>query len=299
MMRCRSVAYKIKAYNPATSTKMTKRIFCAITFALVICLGCRSASAVCPNAVGSEQALWQEHNCRPEFREWFRNTFNLKKKDWDNGWGWDQCDPKFAFPKMMNSAYLLAYGLEDSSPGPWHSNVDYYTWASGRRHDFRYKPVATGGAYAESFGDMRFNDFGQFGLVHRIEINCPLFTISSGLRAGAMLHESTHIIYWIWEHDSNKPGSNCSTKCSDDWFFHPLDDYEHGELSGHTHAMNQIEIEYLCDLSEFPDPWVPAGIALVAEAAANSRVNNRVLNPPGWICGEPRPLFVPPPSPQR
>jgi len=295
MMLRRSTAYRTEGDNPATSSKMATRIFCAFAFALVISLICRSASAVCPNSVGSEQALWNEHNCRPEFRQWFRNTFNLKKQDWDNGWGWDQCDPKFAFPKMMNSAYLLTYGLEDGSPGPWHGNEDYYTWASGRRHHFRYKPVDTGGAYAETFADMRFNEFGQFGLVHRAETNCPLFTISSGFRAGTMLHESTHVIYWMWNHRPNNPGSNCSTHCSDDWFFHALDNYEYGQLSGHTHSMNQIEIEYLCDLSEFPAPWVPQGAALVAGAAANSRMNNRVLNPPGWICGEPRPLLMPPP----
>jgi len=281
---------------PVVSRTATK-VCCELMFALVISLTAHSASAVCPNSVGAEQALWDEHSCRPEFREWFRDTFNLKEKRWDDGWGWDQCNPKFAFPKMMNSAYLLTYGLQDNSPGPWHSNEDYYTWASGRRHRFDYRPVDTGGAYARSLADMRFTDFGQLALVKRVEINCPAFTISSSLRAGNMLHESTHIIYWPWDHRSNNPGSNCSGKCSDDWFFHALDGYEYGQLSGHTHSMNQIEIEYLCDQSEFPAPWVPAGVSLVARVAANSRMNNRVLNPPGWVCGEPRPLFAPSPLP--
>ncbi len=281
------------ANRPSIDSKMATKIFCALTLTVVISLICRSAAAVCPSGSGSEQTLLNEHNCRPEFTQWFRDTFNLKERHWNGGWGWDQCDPRFAFTKMLNSGYLLTYGLDDGSTGPWHSNEDYYTWASGRRHSFLYIPVDTGGAYAETFGDMRFNEFGQFGLSHRVETNCPVFTISSGFCAGTILHESTHVIYWMWNHKPNNPGSNCSTNCSDDWFFHLLDDYDYGELAGHTHSMNQIEIEYLCDLSQFAAPWVPEGVALVAEAAANSRINNRILNPPGWTCGEPRPLTMP------
>ena len=293
MMRRRSTDCGNGRRSPVMDSQVATRILCVFALTLVVSLICRSAAAVCPNTVGSEQALLDEHNCRPQFRQWFRNTFNLRKQDWDNGWGWDQCDPKFAFPKMMNAAYLLTYGLEDGAQGPWHGNEDYYTWASGRRHHFLYKPVDIGGAYAETFADMRFNEFGQFGLVHRVEANCPVFTISSGFRAGTMLHESTHVIYWIWNHGPNNPGSNCSTHCSDDWFFHVSGNYEYGQLSGHTHSMNQIEIEYLCDLSEFPAKWVPQGVSLVAAAAANSRMNNRIRNTPGWICGEPSPLSTP------
>jgi hypothetical protein len=249
------------------------------------------AAAVCPNTPEvEERALWSVHNCSANFRTWFRYVFNLQRNHWDEGWGWDECDPRFAFPKMMNSAFLLTYGLQDASLGPWHSNRDYYTWASGRRHRFRYEPEDAGNAVAEAFDG--------FWRTDRVEMKCPAFNnMTAGIRAGAMPHESTHVIYWRFRHQANTPVSNCPIPCSDNWFFHALDEYQYGELAGHKHSMNQIETEFLCDLSEFPQPWVPAAIALLARSQSTNIMTNRIRNPPGWTCGTPRPLHVPEPPP--
>jgi len=65
---------------------------------------------------------------------------------------------------------------------------------------------------------------------------------------------------------------------------------------GQLHSMNQIQIEWLCDLAELGEWWVPATTALVAQGEANDRMSNRILNPPGWTCGTPRPIYAPPPS---
>jgi hypothetical protein len=53
--------------------------------------------------------------------------------------------------------------------------------------------------------------------------------------------------------------------------------------------MNQIEIEFLCDLSTFPDEWVTVDITGGAAERANDILAERILNPPGWTCSEPRP----------
>ena len=69
-------------------------------------------------------------------------------------------------------------------------------------------------------------------------------------------------------------------------------------IIGHRHSMNQIQIEWLCDLSEFGEWWVPVTTGLVAKSEANDRMFNRIRNPPGWTCGSPRPIYVPPPPPE-
>jgi hypothetical protein len=249
-----------------------------------------AAGAVCTNSVETdEQTLWNVHNCWTAFRDWFRPYFNLQSDHWDGGWGWTACDPTQAFPKMWNSAYLITYGLNTSSAGPGHSDVDYYKWAAGNQHGFRFEPEDGGGAYAQAFWGIFTTD--------RVEMRCPSFNFrTAGQRAGTMLHESTHHITH-WGHQSNPPGSNCSEPCSDDWYFHYRNSYPYGSLAGHTHSMVQIQIEYLCDLAEFGEGWVPFMTKVVAQSEANDRMTNRIRNPPGWTCGQPRPIYVPPPPP--
>jgi hypothetical protein len=255
--------------------------------ALVFVLGSvvPSAHAGCPNTVETdEQALWNVHSCWPAFRDWFRPYFNLQQDHWDGIWGWGTCDPTQEFPKMWNSSYLITYGLEQWPSGPWHSETDYYRWAAGSQHGFRFEPEDAGGAYAEAIWGLLTPD--------RVEMRCPSFNSrTAGARAGTMLHESTHHQYKDLAHMANAPGSNCSEPCSDDWFFHHADAYPYGSLAGHKHSPVQIQIEFLCDLAEFGEWWVPAGIASAARSEANDRMINRIRNPPGWTCGQPRPLL--------
>jgi hypothetical protein len=262
---------------------------CALVLALVPAV-LPAAGAICPNTVETgEQSLWNVHNCWTAFRDWFRPYFNLQSSQWDDGWGWTSCQPTEAFPKMWNSAYLLTYGLNTSVQGPWHSDVDYYTWASGNQHGFRYEPEYGGSAYAQAF-------WGWF-TTDRVEMRCPSFNYwTASSRAAVMLHESTHHITH-WSHQSNPPGSNCPEPCSDDWYFHYLNSYSYGSLAGHTHSMIQIQVEYLCDLAQFSEGWVPYQISSTAQSEANNWMTNRIRNPPGWTCGQPRPIYVPPPPP--
>lgn len=248
------------------------------------------AGAVCTNTVETdEQALWNVHGCWTAFRDWFRPHFNFQSDHWDGGWGWTSCNPTEAFPKMWNSAYLITYGLEDWSQGPWHSDGDYYRWASGNNHGFRYEPEDATDAFATAFWGIFTTD--------RVEMKCPSFNNrTAGGRAGTMLHEATHIMFES-SHGSNLPSSNCTSNCTDDWFFHYLNSYSYGSLAGHRHSMNQIQIEWLCDLAEFGEWWVPVTTGTVAQSEANSRMVNRIRNPPGWTCGQPRPIYVPPPPP--
>jgi hypothetical protein len=272
-----------------------KLLASVLAFVFVLALMPADAGAVCANTTEiDEQTLWNAHSCWTAFRDWFRPYFNLQSSHWESGWGWTSCDPTQAFPKMWDSAYLITYGLQTSTLGPWHSDADYYRWASGNVHGFRYEPEDGGGPFAEAFSGWFQTD--------RVEMRCPSFNSrTAGLRAGTMLHEATHIIYGGatggWSHQSNPAGSNCSEDCSDDWYSHYLNSYSYGNLEGHRHSMNQIQIEYLCDLSQFGEWWVPVTTRSQAMSEANSRMTNRIRNPPGWTCGSPRPIYVPPPPP--
>ena len=262
------------------------QFFCAI--ALVIAIS-HAAVAVCPNALPpDEQLLWDVHNCESSHVSWFRDAYNLKSEHWGGDWGWDKCDPAFAFPKMLNAGYLLANGLVDDSLGPWHNSSDYSNWGNAHGDDFHYKPVDSHDKYAQAFGG--------FFLTDRVEMMCPGINDSAAVRASTMLHEATHVVYWNYEHKANNPGSNCGdTPCSDDWLFHSLGVYPYGDLRGHKHSMTQIEVEFLCDLAEFPEPWVPAMIVQLAKSESTVLMNNRILGSPGWTCGQKRPIFEPPP----
>lgn len=272
--------------NPgAKKIERTRALACAVVLSLVLPV---AAGAVCPNTTETdEQTLWNRHNCWTAFRDWFRPVFNLQENHWDGGWGWTSCNPTQAFPKMWNSAYLITYGLEDSSLGPWHSDVDYYRWASGNSHGFRYEPEDSNSAFARAIWGFFTTD--------RVEMECPSFNFrTAGVRAGTMLHESTHHITH-WSHQSNPPGSNCTSPCSDDWYFHYVNAYPYDSLDeDNTHSMVQIQIEWLCDIGEFGEWWVPSSIASIATSEANNRMTNRIRNPPGWTCGEPRPFLEPP-----
>jgi hypothetical protein len=257
----------------------------------------RPAVAVCPNALPpGEQDLWAVHNCDSAFRNWFRDSYNLQFVHWGGAWGWDECDPNFAFGKMLNAGYLLANGVQDETLGPWHSSSDYSEWGNAHQDDWRYQPNdQDNDAYAISRGGLF-----QFD---RIEMTCIGINRSAGQRAGTMLHEATHMFYWQWDHHANNPINNCADNepCSDEWLFHELGEYGYGTLDGANdsmkHSMNQIQIEFLCDLGEFPKPWVPITIAQMAWAESTNIMTNRILNPPGWTCGLERPIAPPPPPP--
>lgn len=164
----------------------------------------------------------------------------------------------------------------------WHTNEEYWQWASGTLHGFKYT--------AANSNDARANALRSFWVRDRVEMECPIFVATPASRAGTMVHESTHMIFWRFSHQANLPGSSCGNPCSDNWFFHGAR-HPAGSLIGIlNHSMNQVQIEYLTDISELPAWWTPSRAFAGAQTEATNRMNNRILNPPGWTPGTPRPL---------
>jgi hypothetical protein len=179
---------------------------------------------------------------------------------------------------------------------PWHSNDDYRWIASGWVHDYHYEPRNESDSVASANGGPLEID--------RVKMKCPSFDgTKEGApagRAAAMLHEAIHVIYhrwWGWQHQEH-PADLCdgnvdgeSEECADDWLGHGLDDYGPGELNkDRTHSMYQIQVEFLCDLSEFPADWVTAYMITYARSMADTYLAIRIINPPNWTCGDPRPF---------
>jgi len=182
----------------------------------------------------------------------------------------------------LSSRIIDARAVIGRSMGPWHTTSEYSDWASGDIHDFKYEPENSNqhNAYA-----LR----GSF-VTDRVAMECPGFNLPTAERAGTMLHESTHMIFWPFDHQSNPPGSNCSDPCSDDWFFHGVGAGRLVHNPSKNHSMNQIKIEFLCDIAEFPRSDLPLSVSAGAATTANSLMLNRIRNPPSWSCGTPRPL---------
>lgn len=171
---------------------------------------------------------------------------------------------------------------------PWHFPSEYSFWPYGPPKDYEYKPsnADNGSTDADSERGGAFYD-------DRVKMWCSGFRISPSERAAVLLHEATHMVWWNWPHQANPPGKGlgCKSACSDNWFFHNVGDPA-GDLSwSHkNHSMYQMNVEFLCDMSEYARSDEPISAFVGARLQANFFLDDRILNPPGWTCGVPRPF---------
>lgn len=196
--------------------------------------------------------------------------------------------------------YTAAIGL---TVNPWHGNVEYSEWAAGSLHHFPYKPTDNDNLAADSTRWI-------FCSKERVCFGCIGFNgVGPAERASCMLHEATHMNYDDFDHEDNIPGvtgGGCDEPCTDYWIFHGVKDpngcicggigeagacsFGTGYVISFTHSPYQIQAEYLCDIGEFPSWDVPFSVYNGTTARANTYLTDRILNPPGWSCGQPRPL---------
>lgn len=179
-----------------------------------------------------------------------------------------------------------------------HTNEEYSRWASGNVHEFEYQPAEAGDN--EDVGGEAF--WGWFSDDH-VNIYCTGFSTAVAQRAGIMVHEATHMNFHI-EHDYNdvfpeNSAENCDDiECWDNWIdTHwvrepgTLSQAVPGNVINRTHTPYQMEIEYLCDVSEFMGRNLPIEINRGADTIANAIMDEHVLVKPDWSCGLPRPLY--------
>jgi len=282
---------------------MTTRIFepKSLLFA-ALCLTAQAAPAfaVCvqTSASQADQDLWNIHGCWQEFFLWQYQAYDMRAADWgDRGW-FDACNVNLEYPKHWNGSYLLTYGLIDNNDQSFHGTADYRATAE-----------AAGSSFHDHLFHIASDDnsfFGQFLPPDRLVTDCPLYDASvananPASRAGDFMHEGWHA--WLrkynWNNGSvggHRPTQGaCTVNGCDYFYFHGISAYAFGAMwendgtANRFHSPNQVQVEFLCDVADQPQDWVPASVRQAAQADANQRAAQRFINGPGYSCGDPRP----------
>jgi hypothetical protein len=61
--------------------------------------------------------------------------------------------------------------------------------------------------------------------------------------------------------------------------------WENDGTANRFHSPNQVQVEFLCDVADQSQSWVPNSVRLRATADANARSAARFINGPGYSCG--------------
>ncbi len=271
--------------------------------ALIFALGLfapAKGSAVCnqTSASTADGALWSMHGCWQDFFLWHYQAYDTHADDWDDRGYFDACNPNLEYPKHWSAAYLLVYGLADNPAGSFHGTEDYLELSRARESDH----------WHDGFDHEATDDTSIFGSWDgsTVRTSCSLYDATSpnanpGSRGGDFVHEATHA--WMDKHGydpshlTNPPGGACtlSGDACDYFYFHGFGAYNFGELwqedgtAKRFHSPNQSQVEYLCDIADFPQSWVPMSVRTAAASDANTRAVTRFINGPGYTCGSPRP----------
>ncbi|RKG75704.1 hypothetical protein [Corallococcus terminator] len=265
------------------------------------------AGAVCVQT-GASQAdrdLWNTHGCWQDFYLWQYRAYGLRGGDWSNrGWS-DACNVSLEFPKHWNASYLLTYGMEDNYAQSFHGTADYRGTAEAPNsnfHDSLYHSVSDRTDILGSFSP-RFWPWDT----DKVETACPVYNpnaISSdpASRAGDYMHEGWHANFDKYNINNGNTGGHrpgpqgsCTVNGCDYFYFHGISKYAFGAMwenngtASRFHSPNQVQVEFLCDVADQSQWWIPLSVRQTAAANANSRAVSRFINGPGYSCGSPRP----------
>ncbi|MDR5796469.1 hypothetical protein QCE49_24085 [Caballeronia sp. LZ008] len=259
-----------------------------------------TAQALCNqrDASQADKDLWADHQCWDAFYLWQYQAYDMNSDDWANrGWN-DACNVNLEYPKHWNAAYLVTYGLADNNDQSFHGTVDYRATAEARSSNFHdhLKHVPT-------------DDTSIFGSYDNgtVATSCLLYNSSSAnanpaSRAGDFMHEGWHAYFQKYNWDNGSVGGHragpqgaCTAKGCDYFYFHGIGQYAFGAMwqndgtANRFHSPNQVQVEFLCDIADQPQTWVPNSVRIAAENDANTRAAERFINGPGYRCGDPRP----------
>ena len=282
-----------------------RRLLALLPILLLCCLA-PDARAVCNQSSAStaDIDLWNQHGCWQDFFLWQYKAYDMRSSDWNSrGWN-DACNRNLEYPKHWNAAYLLTYGLADNNSYSWHGTADYRATAEAAGSKFHTSLYHTASDDSCCFGRFIWHLFGP----NEVQTMCSLYNASSSRgnpasRAGDFMHEGWHA--WLdkydWDngscggHRCGTPGNCTATDACDYFYFHGVGAYAFGAMyqtdgtANRFHSPNQVQVEFLCDVADYPKAWVPASVRQAARADANARAVTRFINGPGYQCGNPRP----------
>lgn len=277
----------------------------AATIIFLLCLPVM-VSAVCNQSSASQadRDLWAIHGCWQDFYLWEYRAYDERQSDWNSrGWN-DACNINMEFTKHWNASYLVTYGLADANCCSFHGTVDYR--AAGEAAGSNYHSSLYHDATDDTtiFGSWTWELFGA----NKLSTSCLLYNSSvananPASRVGDYIHEGWH--GWMDKHNYNNgscgghrcgPQGACTLTSGCDYFyFHGIGAYAFGAMwqddgtPNRFHSPNQAQVEFLCDVNQYPKSWVPASVRIAARNDANQRAAQRFINGPGYSCGDPRP----------
>lgn len=283
---------------------MRKSAIVVLFCSAVLCLAWTRAHAVCDQTSAStaDVDLWNTHGCWQDFFLWSYRAHDQRQSDWnDRGWN-DACNVNLEFPKHWNAAYLVTYGLLDDNGASWHGTVDYRAVGEAADSNFHTSLYHTCKDDTCCFGSFTPHDGPD-----ELSTHCPVYNAAftngnPASRAGDFVHEGWHawLLKYNWDNGSCGghrcgPTGACTVNGCDYFYFHGVSAYVFGALwetdgtANRFHSPNQVQVEFLCDVADYPQAWVPASVRQAARADADARAVSRFINGPGYKCGDPRP----------
>jgi hypothetical protein len=286
--------------NHKTASLLKPLVFSTKVVLLVLLFNVQVHAQCNDGTVQAERDLWTTHDCWWDFVLWQYQAYRMGRSDWEN-WGYDDaCNPALPYPKAVNASYLLTYGLNEDQSFQWHGTIDYRrageAWSSSNHDQMHYVPSTSRAWLAQAQNRSPEED--------RTRMGCLLFDTDSGngnpsARAGDYVHEGWH--HWQYKrgysgHMQGPVGSCTLTSKGCDWYYwHGVGAYAFGEMHKYTsdgsffHSPTQAQVEFLCDISESSQSFVPTSVRTLARAEANQRLANRFRNAVAYRCGDPRP----------
>jgi hypothetical protein len=286
---------------------MTAIRLLAVATAIAIPLASTSpAHAVCgqgpANLSTADREFFAVHGCDIPFFTWEASSggYDLHWGDWaSRGW-FDACNQQLEFPKHWSAALLVVRGLVDDYNRSFHATADYLALSRGPGSSFHDGFYHNVGDRLDAFGE-----YFHFLWDRAVSTFCPLYDVTvapnanPASRAGDYMHEGWHAWLDKYGWDNGSCGGHRCTGCSDagacDFFyFHGISVFEFGDLwtndgtAARFHSPNQVQIEFMCDVADL-QPHLPLSVRAAATADANRRATRRIINAPGYHCGDPRP----------
>lgn len=261
----------------------------------------------------------------PAFNNGMNEAWHFDLNEWGNSGQFDDYDPNSPYSKMLNSAYIVYFGLEDNDAQSWHGTQDYIDLSGAGDtvyHSAFFRSVVDdsklNGKWSRSF------PFGD----DELSVSCLMLDTSRSTfanpssRLANVMHESWH----AWENKNFHAGSvphrtqqgNCSIGTADnpacDYYYpHTLNTFrpfgtlyqasfnqainwlpavytQNSADPNKFHSPSQIAMEFMCDLANNHAPWVTMDIVTDAQARAREIVTKRFINMPPMDCGSGRPL---------
>lgn len=271
-----------------------------------LCGSAAAAYAACDQTTASQADidLWNTHGCWQDFFLWQYQAYNMHQDDWsDRGW-FDACNQTKDYPKHWNASYLVTYGLTDNIAQAFHGTVDYRAAAQAGDNNYHDTFTHQFSDSTDIFGAFSPSVFGD----NSLQTACPLYDMNvapnanPGSRGGDFMHEAWHA--WMDKYDFDNgdvgghrggPTGACTINGCDYFYFHGIGAFNFGDMwqndgtAKRFHSPNQVQVEYLCDITDLSQTWVPASVRMAASADASDRADNRFINGPGYKCGSPRP----------